>query len=223
MATEDEDMDRVYVTNITNKPFKIEALGGFDPEEDFKDASRDIEGNPKYNPSVSRGINGGRETRGKDISFNDPEVDMFEDASETDEVTFAHDPYQVDLEQEMRDQASNKQDSSSSLEPETEPDNTDESSPAKSYSDEDSEGSWINDGVDDMDIPSQEHQDSVLERAAKQDELARRIAQDDASQQQDKEQQTHDQGDQRMPNADYLKDDLKMDEMVNDDLDDASK
>lgn len=220
MAIEDDDMDRIYVTNVTNKPFKIAQLGGYDPEEDFQDASRDFEDSADRRKSSSNGDR--RKSKEdlpqqmKDISFNDPEDEtLFNDASETDEVFFAHDPYQTDLEAELKtgqtpDQASDKKDN-----------NDAENSKAESRSlarndpnEEDSEGSWINDGVEDMDVPSQSYQDSVLERAAKQEALKRAASEspdeEEAIRQEGEPNQEGEptQGDPnnlRMPNADYLK------------------
>lgn len=255
IATEDEDDDRVYVTKVTDKPFRISALGGYDPEEDFRDASRDILEEPsKSNRARSKSKNSRRssadrrtgernpeETKQHDISFNDPEPDsLFNDASETDEVVFdgPDEPYQTDLEAEMRNQAydrpgqptifakpnSNKQDNDSSDRPEYySPQQSDASRESrrvvssrrkeKDY-DDGGEGSWVNDGVDeDIDIPSQSHQDVVLAKAAKQEELARQKAEEEAaadSQQAAADQpQVEEPENQRMDNADYLKNDLR--------------
>lgn len=221
VMTENDDYDRVYVTNATNKPFRIEALGGYDPEEDFADASRDIEELARHdNGHGGKGDSSNRKeelSNGRDITFNDPETDtLFEDASETDEVTFSHDdPYQTDLEAEMRrqlyDQVSNTRPdpSASKLSETSQPD-------TNTRREDDDEGGWVNDGVDDMDIPSQSHQNLVLEKAAQRDVAARRANEAQAGYDQAQPAEGGDQeGDgesQRMPNADYLKDDLKEDD-----------
>lgn len=247
VATENDDFDRVYITNEANKPFKIEALGGYDPEEDFIDASRDIEDSIRFNPSGRRrgetppasshqGLEQQPQTT-KDISFNDPEADtLFEDASETDEITFGQDdPYQTDLEAEMRHQAYDKigkfnvDPSAEELTPSVDTNRDTQSPEATTHGnrrkerDDDDEGGWVNDGVEDMDIPSQSHQNSVLEKAARRDdELVRRNAEAEAdvaaaatagkSQPTDNEAQEEEQDkeseSQRMPNADYMKDAL---------------
>lgn len=297
VTTEDEDDDRVYITNATNRPFRIDALGGYDPEEDFIDASRDIEGGSSAGPngaqdgrgssrSASRGSSsyarrGSTDEQqpqaARDISFNeDPEGEtLFEDASETDEITFGQDdPHDTDLEAEMRRQAfdvvgrfnadgsarppsQSKHESSSGQatdrdgnavgdvailagqSPESSPASSEggpeiqqpeastggpkrarKSHPSSDY--EDDEGNWVNDGVEDMDIPSQSHQDEVLEKAAKREEAKRRAdeeAEEQAAEQQQPKESNNDEtspteeaGDsenQRMPNADYLKSDLR--------------
>lgn len=236
VSTEDDDFDKVYVTKLNNQPFKIAALGGYDPEEDFNDASQDFEESTKTFDSkrkASRALddgdadagdglaaNGGQESQQRDISFNDPEPDMlFNDASETDEVTFGQDdPYQTDLEAEMHATSYDKpgkptskfykapNDDAHSKPSSSHNKHSKIRAPVKYVNDDDSEGSWVNDGVEDMDIPSQSDQETVLAKAAKQEELARQAA--DAEN--DPEAQQQDEPDnQRMANADYLKDDLK--------------
>lgn len=227
VATENDDMDRIYVTNVTNKPFKIAQLGGYDPEEDFQDASRDFEESADRHKSSS---NGGRRSSEedapqqiKDISFNDPEDEtLFNDASETDEVFFAHDPYQTDLESELKGEQSPKEASDSSDNVSTRDSEAESRSMAKNHpTEDDSEGSWVNDGVEDMDIPSQSYQDAVLEKAAKQ-EASKRAASENPDEEtaptqegepsqegesiQEGEPTNGDPDNQRMPNADYLKD-----------------
>lgn len=263
IATENEDDDRVYVTGLTNKPFRIRALGGYDPEEDFRHASRDILEEPsklggkssshRRGSESRRRINGRRRykenddeqeqhIKQKDINFNDPEPDaIFDDASETDEVIFSgqDEPYQIDLEAEMRNQAYDrpgmptKFDKSKQNKPndnenngyhneETEQTPVDEpkesrrvvSSRRKVKDDDDGEGSWVNDGIDeDMDIPSQSHQDIILAKAAEQDALARKQAEEDAAadaQQAAEDQQAAEEPEnQRMYSPDYLKNDLR--------------
>lgn len=221
VVTENDDMDKVYVTNLKNRRFKIPALGGYDPEEDFKHASEDIEKPAaRRRPTNSRRRNQQpSESRNKDISFNDPEADeLFNDASEVDEVTFAQDdPYQTDLEEEMKGQEYDKPgtvgQSKQLQEEESEP-RTRQELANKDKDDDDSESAWVNDGVDDMDIPSQSHQDNVLDKAAKQEALARRAAEDEAREAQAEAEgepnaKSNDESSQRMPNAEYLKDDLK--------------
>lgn len=238
VRTEDDDLDPVYVTTATNKPFKIDALGGFDPEEDFRDASRDLE-----EPQKQKSASGERKRSSdedyqqtKDISFNDPEPDnLFNDASETDEVIFDSDPYQTDLEAEMSGQtATEKPDNGADATVSTAADESEDSpanerAPLKPTSDDDSESNWVNDGVEDMDVPSQSYQDAVLEKAARNEALRRAAeepSEDDARNQEQEQQQEQpqqpeaDQGEgesQRMPNADYLKNDLS----GMDDVDDA--
>lgn len=223
VRTEDDDMDPVYVTTMTNKPFKIDALGGFDPEEDFQDATRELD-EPAKQKSGNRKRSSEEYQQIKDISFNDPEVDtLFNDASETDEVIFDQDPYQTDLEAEMSGRSAIERpevgSDATAAADEAEDSSASEKVAPKSSSDDDSESDWVNDGVDDMDVPSQSYQDAVLEKAAR-NEAARRAAEEpteDYARQQEPEQQEQppqseaDQGDgesQRMPNADYLKNDL---------------
>lgn len=238
VATENDDMDRIYVTNVTNKPFKIAQLGGYDPEEDFQDASRDFEDSADRKTLSSSGDRRNGEDdiprQTKDISFNDPEDEtLFNDASETDEVFFANDPYQTDLEAELKGEQTPDQAASNSKDNTKSPGSRAESrSMAKNHrpNEEDSEGSWVNDGVEDMEIPSQSYQDSVLEKAAKQDALRRGAGENpdeetvpaqEGEQYQEGESNPEGeptQGDpdnQRMPNADYLKD--------MDDIDDGAK
>lgn len=222
VKTEDDDMDPVYVTTMTDKPFKIDALGGFDPEEDFQDATRELDEPAKKSGNRKRSSEEYQQI--KDISFNDPEVDtLFNDASETDEVIFDQDPYQTDLEAEMSGRSAIERPEDGADEAaaadEVEDNSARKKVAPKSNSDDDSESDWVNDGVDDMDVPSQSYQDAVLEKAAL-NEAARRAAEEpneDEARQQEQEQQEQppqseaDQGDgesQRMPNADYLKNDL---------------
>lgn len=222
VATEDDDSDRVYVTKLTKKPFRIDALGGFDPEEDFKDASRDIEEQAptKYSSSEDedkRNNNEQDSQSSKDISFSDPETDtLFNDASETDEVTFAQDdPYQTDLEAEMQANSYHQpRESNSNADTDDESSTDGGTTDEKRRRDDDSDGSWVNDGVEDMDIPSQTHQDTVLNKAAKQEALiAKRAGVSDDDETQPQEEETVDDANsQRMPNADYMKDDLKLDD-----------
>lgn len=225
VATENEDLDPVYITNMTNKPFKIAQPGGyyFDPEEDFRDASRDFEEPPPRRPSSS----GGERRTGKeedrrslsDLSFTDPEDEtLFNDASETDEVFFAHDPYQTDLEAELKSEQSPEQSESSDKTSHHHPDARAESQSTKNHPNEDdSEGGWVNDGVEDMEVPSQSYQDAVLEKAAKQEALNKAASEnqtnpEEEGQSQEGEPTQDDPDNQRMPNADYLKDDLKVDD-----------
>lgn len=295
---EDDEMDTVYVTNVTDKPFRIAALGGYDPEEDFRDASLDI------SDSESNSRTGSRSTRwnarmqpasslkdsvgqfSQDITFGDPEADsMFNDASETDEVTFdaGDDPYQTDLEAELHAQAYDQpgqvsqvtrrpsarthyheREGATDVEVEIEPayvkknrraggsrrdrktgqklvNSEHNANRRKDDSDDDeSEGGWLNDGVDDMEIPSKRHQESVLKKAAlaaqaRHDEDGAKedgktgsgveggvdanqdpVAQEEPTKSEAIDQPAQyagDEGDQRMPNADYLRDDLKVDDL----------
>jgi len=274
--SEDDDSEPVFVTNATNKPFKIDALGGYDPEQDFREAAAELgEPQTRREATTKRAVSSPKARRkvsaeedqdedegelGKgvqreeaksrqrphsaagseassnvhqadDISFNaDPETEMlYEDASETDEVTFGRDsePYQTDLEAEMRQQEFDRvgkflsdmakkeiRGSDKNLAPSVDrsghdkavsstennqysPEENNESEAARftenarpslptnhrpkqsqltdSETDSD-EGAWINDGVDEMEIPSQSHQNEVLERAAKQDEARKAAA-----------------------------------------------
>jgi hypothetical protein len=327
VATEDDEFDRVYVTNDTNKPFKIDALGGYDPEQDFIDAAKELEtdrsgssgASNEPEPSQSRRDlkrrsnqhhagpltqANGRHTQAKgahhagpvpgpvqEITFNDPDTDMM-GASETDEVTFGQDdPYQTDLEAEMRQQEYDKlgtisaqqqrrrpaasgsavasvdsggagagqsgqeasededMDSDVDVEFKQEPDsgggggrrresmaatsaaaarNTpdEEGRLAARRSDSDDEGAWVNDGVDEMDIPSQSHQNSVLDKAEQRDEKAKQAAADESAEAAAANKQagpdggapeggqTNDNAEEnvRMPNADYLKNDFVEDD-----------
>lgn len=356
VATEDDDFDRVYVTNETNKPFRIDALGGFDPEEDFFDAAKELEvvasdenasriptngaatttttntrstnrdlkrrsnqsngggsggdddlgealsGSRRYNEQQQQQdqaqAGGGPVPPGQEISFNDPDTEtMYEDASETDEVTFGQDdPYQTDLEAEMRQQEYDKllgklKPQTNNYQPSTsgslnvvvdngsggreanrnaddddndndndldadvdseykqEPNNkrqresmataaadasrTRMQGRPRHRDDIDDEGAWVNDGVDEMDIPSQSHQNSVLDKAAHREEAAAKQAAKEeaeaaaAAESANKQEpdgggggnsaesgQTNDNGEEilRMPNADYLKNDFVEDD-----------
>ena len=233
VATEDDDSDRIYVTNNTKKPFRIPALNGYDPEEDFQEASRDFEEPAKRDRSGERRRSSEPESEIKDISFNDPETDtLFNDASETDEVIFAQDPYQNDLEAELRgdlpaseqssstpeeDDQSNSQEQpsaqadSSAEQPVARQQQTKEKKKKKqpNSTDED-DGSWINDGVEDIDVPSQSYQNAVLEKAARREELAKQASPDESKQQHQQGEQEEPEN-QRMPNADYLKEDMNVD------------
>lgn len=220
-----DDYDEpVYMTNLTDRPFRIAALGNFDPEEDFEHASRDID-NGGNDVATATSRRSSARSRRKHVRRKDslrPKVDPFDeldndpDASETDEVTFGQDdPYQTDLEAEMRDQAYDRI-GRSSIEPragaegdtyqrgpkgaidpvdrqqqesisndsdsddiDTAADQAKTYTPAKprrqpqprrgEYDTDDSEGSWVNDGVDDMEIPSQAHQNMILDKAAQHD------------------------------------------------------
>ena len=275
VVSEDDEFDRVYVTNATNKPFRIAALGGFDPEEDFIDASRDIEestrrdtaagvpqtrqttdsrrrkaGSGHDHGSDGKSRDGADAAGAREISFNDPETDqLFEDASEKDEITFGQDdPYQTDLEAEMRHQAYDKigefgadpVGADSARAPDEQLDERPEVGAASSAvqsgagllvaqrrgaDNDDDEGGWANDGVEDMEVPSQSHQDEVLAKA--NEAQARREAQNLAGDR-DREQPpaaTDDdeaggggagerEGEEnvRMPNANYLMSDLRRDD-----------
>lgn len=231
-----DDYDEpVYMTNLTDRPFRIAALGNFDPEEDFEHASRDIgnggNGDNGVATATSRRSSAKSRRRHNRPDSLRPKVDPFdeldndpmsEDASEQDEVTFGQDdPYQTDLEAEMRDQAYDKIGRSSiepregegtnrpqsigqsgprgAIEPVDHPQQQQESitndndsddietaaddaktyTPAKpirqsprrrEYDSDDSEGSWVNDGIDDFEVPSQAHQNMILDKAA-QNEL----------------------------------------------------
>lgn len=233
VATEDDDLDRVYVTKLINRPFKIPDLGGYDPEEDFKDASRDIMNSGAKNQvgqsSNRRSTNTNRRARNskepevqqKDISFNDPDADdiLFNDASETDEVTFGQDPYQEpdNLEEDLKrgsNEAGEDADQSRDSPPESSQQSETSLRPSKHHQRDDSDTDWVNDGVDDMDIPSQTHQDEVLDKAAKREaELARRNDEANGADQEEP-------GTQRMPNADYLKEDMPMDDQDDLNIDD---
>lgn len=180
LTAENDDMDRVYVTRAIDKPFKIDALGGYDPEQDFQEAERELDDSQE---PPARSTSGSRRTdktsQKGDMNFNDAdETDtMFNDASETDEITFAQDdPYQTDLEAEMRSQAFDKPTPDAAATVKEGPsEGVRVVVPQKRSTElqqDDSEGSWINDGVDEMDIPSQSHQDKVLEKAARQQEVA---------------------------------------------------
>lgn len=289
VQAEDEDMDRVYVTNMRNRRFRIPALGGYDPEEDFKSASRDIEkverhppvsrhakaaaSSPMRKTSKTRGHLGGfggqkhsmqdqeepgdEETPmppGKDISFNDPEDEqLYNDASELDEVTFG--PDDLDLEAEMRRQEYDKvgkvglgqridsdDDGRASESNNQEPIVRRRPPPpintrrADGYDDPDDndESTWLNDGADEMEIPSQSHQDLVLDKAAKQEAQAKKTAKEAGRQAQaeaeaaeaeaaeasapdeatggQQGQTDEEENSQRMPSAAYLSNDLKMDD-----------
>lgn len=195
VAAENDDLDKVYVTRAIDKPFKIDALGGYDPEQDFQDAERDLDDHrePSSGSTLSRPKRrrtGGSEREettsipppSRDINFNDGETDtMFNDASEMDEITFAQDdPYQTDLEAEMRSQAFDKPTPAAAASassafneaPEVRIAPNRKRSAGRRQQTDEAEGSWINDGVDEMDIPSQSHQDKVLDRSAKQQEGA---------------------------------------------------
>lgn len=200
---ENDDMDRVYVTRSLNKPFKIDALGGYDPEQDFQEAERDLEDQqqqqnlwqPRRQKSAAASSNNNKRSRAtpsrqpatNDMSFNDDaDADtMFNDASETDEITFGQDdPYQTDLEAEMRSQAYDKPTPPASThaptpeapshsdnyqneeEPEVRIEPRKGLNSARKQIHDDSESNWINDGVDEMEIPTQSHQDKVLAKAA---------------------------------------------------------
>lgn len=193
VEVEDDEMDRVYVTNKTDQPFKIDALGGYDPEEDFQSASIDIDTQAK----LKRDPNGeeANPDATNDIVFNDPEPKtMFNDASETDEVAFARgEPYQTDLEAEMQQEVESK---SNNPQPRTD---THQSSP-----DDESEGNWVNDGVDDMDIPSQVDQDRAILRGTPSNETSSSPEMSTEAQE-----PNQDSDDQRMPNADYMKKELQ--------------
>lgn len=217
ITTENEDLDRIYVTNLTDKPFKIDALGGYDPEEDFRDASKDLDEPTKFNaPLDEAGKEGGGKKKGevvaqvKDIIFTDPETDtLYNDASETDEVTFARDDpdlEEADTTDSVDDGQVAKEDATSA---DDEP-RKDKAIQKRQDNEDDSEGNWVNDGVEDMDIPSQSHQDRVLNKAAERQALAERnAAADDGPQQQEQQPESQDEESQRMPNADYMKDDMK--------------
>lgn len=185
VVAENDDEEKVYVTRAINKPFRI---NGYDPERDFREAERDLNAPA---PRGSRRRKSGRRAEAdsgdssplatRDINFNDGDADMmFNDASETDEITFAQDdPYQTDLEAEMRSQAFDKPTPPAPVEKTLREAPEVRITPRRrrgggsnKREQDDSEGSWINDGVDEMDIPSQSHQDKVLDKAAKQQEAA---------------------------------------------------
>ena len=263
VETEDDDFNPVYVTNDTRRPFRIEELGGFDPEEDFNDASQDIESNPrqtsgKRKSKVKAGttdesdeiesesrptrqeVSQYTEGQAPQVSFNYPTSEvLFEDASETDEITFGQDdPYQTDLEAEMRNQNYDQigrfnaesvvdhknqnqiNDQDDQLEPRESTTTTrarEKGGESRILVDNDDEGGWVNDGVDDMDIPSQAHQNMILDKAAKRDALARRAAEEEAAANAEPAVvskdgdggQSEDEGEgQRMPNTDYMKNDV---------------
>lgn len=301
VITEDEDDARVYVTNATNKPFRIAALGGYDPEADFRDAAEELDsladspgGRARGSGAARRGdadnasksnAPGNRGDEGDDDEESEsskvarrvepsvpetPYPGMYEDASETDEVTFGQDdPYQTDLEAEMRAQQydlvgkfaidSNRADGRpsaalASTQAERNLEQGGESNESKSFNNDDGksspeedeadiendyrrfkpearadrvpvgrpgerrdedrdEGQWVNDGADEMDIPSQSHQNFILDKAARHDAQVRKAAEEEmeakkqpAPEQEPDGEQAQSDGEQsqRMPNADYL-------------------
>lgn len=165
VALENDDLDKVYVTNQTDKPFEIDALGGYNPEEDFQSASMDIEG--QRMADIKHGGDGREPAQAtKDIVFNEPDanVSFNDDADETEaEDPNREDPNQIDFDAEMRQEARNKH---RRYEPVLEESNNRDR-------DGDSEGGWVNDGVDDMDIPSQLEQDIAIRKGTgNEDDLA---------------------------------------------------
>lgn len=238
----DDFNEPVYMTNRTDRPFRIAALGNFDPEADFEHASRELDRgdnvkatasnrrrstvarNRKINSHRAQNQPSQRRSRGDVIDRSIDEMDnepMSEDASETDEVTFGQDdPYQTDLEAEMRAQDYDRigrfsaQATDENKKPYARPslptpsttpaapvepveqqegvasvdNDSDEidtaAAGAKSYTpaqprrrisqpsrdrefdSDDAEGSWVNDGADEMEVPSLAHQNMILEKAA---------------------------------------------------------
>lgn len=209
VATQNDDAEKIYVTNDPNKPFKIPDMGGYDPEEDFNNASRDLDGTASSGNKRSGKERAEPMQPVKDISFNDDDDELFEAASDSDEVTFSHDPYQTDLEEELQSpQKSRNAEQDDDAEDDANPASTNQ----RSVSEEDNEGSWINDGADEMEVPSQAHQDRLLKKA-EEAELAKQRAAAEAESAPDSQQDESGAGDnQRMPNADYMKDDLKFDD-----------
>lgn len=229
-TSEDDDLDKIYVTNQTNKPFKIKDLDNYDPEEDFQMASNDLEG-PKDNERSSSKSSSSRSSSSsnqdpdqdstgltqepsKDVVFSDPEADaLFNDASETDEVTFAADEPDWNDAPESQEEAEVANDEGR-REPErresTRSNNRRILIDTRRSDDDTDDGSWVNDGVDDMEIPSSQEQERAIQKAAKEEEaLERQRLAEAPSEEQPQAESGDDASDQRMPNADYLKDDLK--------------
>lgn len=186
-ATENDEMDRVYETNKTDQPFKIDDLGGYDPEEDFNTASIDIQG------SNSDKKNRRDKPRYKmPPRSSDPDPDLAYDGSDSDESNQSQaEPYQPDLETEVLQEAQNRQRSYPS-----------ESAKERlRQRDDDSDGSWVDDGIDDMEIPDEQEQEKAIMKGTSNDNTDQKSPTTNDPQQDDVEEQ-------RMPNAEYLKNDL---------------
>lgn len=251
VAAEDEEMDKVYVTNRTDKPFRIDELGGYDPEEDFENASHDLDdtgassrdsrklsrapGNGGEDSTASASDNGENGDGGTTVTkFNDPEVEaLFNDASETDETFASDEPeWAEDKTPTKRRQATANADpdqDENDDEPEENEAQQSEQTNQRQPDDrvggsgrggDDDDTNWVNDGVDDMEIPSQSDQERAIQKATRHEEaLARQRKQEEdeaaaeraamAQPSEEQVQQQDDPTDVRMPNADYMKEDLK--------------
>lgn len=94
----DEEDEKIYVTRVNRKPFVIDQLGGYNPEEDFRAIRKDLDSSqpseklPEEKEKLAQRSDA---SSYKDIDFVEPEDDSFaNDNSETDDAAFeADDPY----------------------------------------------------------------------------------------------------------------------------------
>lgn len=98
-TTDRDDGDKIYYTD-PEKPFIINQLGGYNPEEDFKAVSQDLD-DPKAIQELDKDENSQikrSEPIRKDIVFSESDANGFsDDATGTDDAAFeADDPYTND-------------------------------------------------------------------------------------------------------------------------------